>query len=263
MKDQWRLIDTGPGSAAFNMALDEAMASDVMRGASPPTLRFYTWAVPSVSIGCFQRVGEIDLEYCSGNSIPLVRRPTGGRAILHHVELTCSFSGRNNIPVFSEGLLRTYGSLSRAFYRAFRGVGLDVEIKTRREKGRVLTGSPLCFQSVSYGEISLGGKKVMGSAQKRWKEGFLQQGSIKLRVNPEEMEKVFMDAGRDNILSSMTGILDYLPDLDPADLKERIREAFEEIFEVKLTPLRVTDSERDLALDLLKKYRSQEWMFRR
>ncbi len=263
-RSTWRLIESGPGDAFYNMAIDEAIGLTVMRGGAPPTLRFYTWEVPSVSLGAFQRIGEIDYEYCRREGVPVVRRPTGGRAILHDRELTYSFSAPNLPPHFERGLLEAYRLLSRAFFDAFRALGLPVQWKDRREKGRVLTGSPLCFQSVSYGEVTLGGKKVMGSAQKRWKEGFLQQGSIQFRINEAGMVRVFREATADGIRMSMTGLQSFLPGLEESLLIEKTVEAFSEIFGVSFQRATILPEEKALTEGLLReKYRNPEWTFRR
>jgi lipoate-protein ligase A len=100
MTDRWRFIDTGLCTASYNMALDEAIATAVKRGNSPPTLRLYGWDRPSVSVGYFQNVCDIDSDYCIKKGIPIVRRPTGGRAILHDGEITYSFSVKTDTGVF-------------------------------------------------------------------------------------------------------------------------------------------------------------------
>ncbi len=264
MRPIWRFIDDGPAEASYNMALDEAIARTVLRGEAPPTLRLYTWALPSVSMGCFQRVRDIDTSYCNANEIPLVRRPTGGRAILHDMELTYSFSAREAGPFSSGGVLGTYAALSRALSRALKALGIDVQVKSRRERGRVLARSALCFQSVSYGELSVDNRKVVGSAQKRWKEGFLQQGSIQLRVDTGKVAAVFRDVDGGGIGTLMTGLMDVKPALSVDELRLAIRAAFEETFEVRLASLEPSAGERDLALRLQEeKYRSPEWTFSR
>ncbi len=264
MESTWRYIDTGLSDASCNMAVDEAIAEMALKGRVPPTLRFYGWAVPSVSLGCFQKTEDIDRAYCEYRGIPIVRRPTGGRAILHGREVTYSFASRNALPCFSEGLLSTYGHLSRAFYTALKTLGIDVEMKKRREKGRILAGSALCFQSVSYGELSINKRKVIGSAQKRWKEGFLQQGSIQMVTDSELMERVFRNADAEKISLTMTGLTDHLPTLSPDELKRAILKAFEEIFEVTLLPMELTEEEKILALRFQRqKYQSPEWTFSR
>ncbi len=185
----WRFIDSGLCDAAYNMALDEAIAISVRNGKSPPVLRIYGWACPSVSLGSFQNIASIDLKYCSENNIAVVRRPTGGRGILHRDELTYSFCAQNK-GEFSGGLLETYWKLGSAFQSALKTAGLKVSIKTGRESSRN-TRSALCFESTSFGELSFNGKKLIGSAQKRWNNGFLQQGSIPYSVDYEKLIAVF------------------------------------------------------------------------
>jgi len=114
MTNVWRFIDTGPCSAAYNMALDEAIAIVVRKDNAPPTLRLYGWDMLSVSIGCFQKISDVDIAYCIEKHIPVVRRPTGGRAILHSNEITYSFSVKTTHRLFSKGLLDSYKKISIA-----------------------------------------------------------------------------------------------------------------------------------------------------
>jgi lipoate-protein ligase A len=100
---EWRLIDSGPGDAFYNMALDEAIATGVRKGAAAPTLRLYGWDRPSLTLGCFQKTADINIEYCRSHDIPVVRRPTGGRAILHGDELTYSLSAKLTGSLFHTG----------------------------------------------------------------------------------------------------------------------------------------------------------------
>ncbi|MBF0521057.1 MAG: octanoyltransferase, partial [Nitrospirae bacterium] len=150
--DHWRLITYSTNSAGFNMALDEAIAESVVAGFVPPTLRFYGWIHPSITIGAFQKVSDINLTRCNELEIPVVRRPTGGRAILHGNELTYSFSsvaGKDapSVP-FTDSLLNNYKLISSAFLRAVRNLGIDAVLSQRRLNRRTLSsGNPLCFAS--------------------------------------------------------------------------------------------------------------------
>lgn len=262
MQKTWRFIDSHPFDACRNMAIDEAVSIMVQRGRSEPTLRFYGWSRPSVTLGSFQKIGDINLEYCNSNDIPVVRRPTGGRAILHDNELTYSFSSGYLPPYFSDGLINTYGYLGKAFYDAIKSLGIEVEIRKRREKGEVLTGSALCFQSTSYGELSIRNRKVIGSAQKRWKDGFLQQGSIQFVVDADGMEKVFREADYGEIRSAMIGLSDVSPILSPAELRTAVIRSFEDTFNVEMRPDEISEEEHELALRLQEeKYESREWTF--
>ncbi|HAK88291.1 MAG TPA: hypothetical protein DHV16_10835 [Nitrospiraceae bacterium] len=251
----WRLIDSGPCNAAYNMALDEAIAISVRNGDAPPTLRLYGWDRQSVSLGSFQKISDIDLRYCENNNIPVVRRPTGGRGILHGDELTYSFSARNE-GHFSNGLLETYRKLSAAFYDALQKMSLPVVIKTDRESGRNLTRSPLCFKSTSYGELSLNGKKLIGSAQKRWQDGFLQQGSIPYSIDYGKVRMVFKNDGK-----GISGLKELLPDFNREIFKRRIKSAFEEVFDITLAASDPFPREEEAARLLYsEKHLNRDWI---
>jgi len=263
MTRQWRLIDSGPCSAPYNMALDEAIALSVRKDDAPPTLRFYGWDRPSLSLGCFQKSADLDLAYCRRNSIPVVRRPTGGRAILHGDELTYSFSVRTDQAPFAKGLLESYRSISIAFSLAFRKIGLIVASKKQKEKGRVLARSPLCFQSSSYGEILIAGRKIVGSAQKRWKDGLLQQGSIPYAYDTETMRRVFDLEGSLQDHDGMAALRYVMPDFDEARLKNTIIAAFGEVFGISLPASHPSPDESRLARELEgQKYRQESWNLR-
>lgn len=239
------------------MALDEAIALSVCNQGLPPTLRLYGWDRPSVSLGCFQKATDIDRSYCEQRNIPVVRRPTGGRAILHGDELTYSFSVRTDTPPFSKGLLDSYGRISAALCLAFEDLGLRPEAKGEREKGSVLAGSALCFRTASYGEILVAGRKVVGSAQKRWYNGLLQQGSMPYGFDPEEMCRVF---GKDAGGSGMAGLRELVKDFDEAGIRDALVAAFETVFGVSLLSAPPTQEEQAAALRLAEeKYRHPQW----
>jgi lipoate-protein ligase A len=264
---KWRLIDSGYSDASYNMALDEAIAISVRDGKSPPILRIYGWESPSVSLGSFQNIADIDFNYCLENNIAVVRRPTGGRGILHSDELTYSFCARNK-GEFSGGLLETYRLLGSAFRSAMEEAGLKVSIKPERESGRNLIRSPLCFKSTSFGEISFNGKKLIGSAQKRWNDGFLQQGSIPYSIDHEKINLIFKSVsgyrggGREKwcVDSSLQGIRDLLHDFDHEMFKKRIKEAFEKVFNITFADCQPFHKEHETALVLMKeKYLNPLW----
>jgi lipoate-protein ligase A len=264
MDKTWRLIESGMCPAPYNMALDESIATFVRKGAASPTLRLYGWDRPSLSIGSFQNTSDINIAYCRAKGIPIVRRPTGGRAILHDKELTYSFSVRTVSGPFSKGLLDSYRRISAAFSLAFGKIGIPVDTKKQREKGSVLGGSPLCFQSSSFGEILIDNKKAVGSAQKRWDDGLLQQGSIPYAVNEEEMCALFGIGEGVTLKDRMTGIREVMPGLDEEKFKNIVAAAFEETFDISLVPSRPSRDELSLARELEElKYLQSRWNLRR
>jgi lipoate-protein ligase A len=269
----WRFIDSGPCDASYNMALDESIAAAVRKGDSPPTLRLYGWRQTAVSLGAFQRTRDIDISYCAANDVQVVRRPTGGRGILHGDELTYSFSAKNE-GLFSQGLLASYKHISSAFSLALERLGLPVKTEMQRASGRNLARSPLCFQSTSYGELTINGKKLIGSAQKRWGDGFLQQGSIPYKIDFAVLAAVFKnigqrakgkgqeieDAGGIIPLPDFAGLKDLVSDFRTEVFKTHIRESFEILFGISLLEALPSNRELEQAhLLCFEKYRQPLW----
>jgi len=263
MDTEWRLIDSGPCDAFYNMALDEAIATEVRKGAAPPTLRVYGWDRPSLTLGCFQKTADINIEYCRSHDIPVVRRPTGGRAILHGDELTYSFSAKTDSEPFSHGLLDSYRRISMAFSIALKKIGISAESKKKREKGIVLSRSPLCFQSSSYGELLSENKKLVGSAQKRWSDSLLQQGSIPYLSNDEELEGIFGAEKTASLKNCMNTLCDILPLFNRDEFRKAVVSSFEEAFGVRLLLSAPSQEESLLAGELQhRKYLQGHWNFR-
>lgn len=268
MSDKWRFIDSGSCSAHYNMALDEAIAISVRKGGSPPTLRLYGWDIPSVSIGYSQKISDIDSNYCKKKGIPIVRRLTGGRAILHNNEITYSFSTRTDNELFSKGLRDSYRKISKAFIIFLSKIGLSPEVRLSRN---IRYSSPitrhsrstLCFESVSYGEITINNKKITGSAQKRWTDGLLQQGSIPISIDRDEMVKVFR-LQSPVVVENIIGLQEIIYHFNKADLENIIKVSFEEAFNTPLITSYPSQEEISLAKELeVRKYLSPQWNFMR
>ncbi len=260
---EWRLIDSGPGDAFYNMSVDEAIAAEVRKGAAAPTLRLYGWDRPSLTLGCFQKISDINIDYCRAHDIPVVRRPTGGRAILHGDELTYSFSAKTDREPFSHGLLDSYRRISAAFSIAFKKIGVIAESKKEREKGRVLGRSPLCFHSSSFGELLVENKKLVGSAQKRWNDGLLQQGSIPYSHHDAPLRGIFGAEKTASAKNCMKVLRDALPLLDEKEFRKAVVSSFEEAFGVRLLLSAPSQEESLLAQELReRKYLHAQWNFR-
>ena len=162
------------------MAVDESILEHIHRGESLPTLRLYSWDPPCLSLGHAQSFADVDVERLKANGWEVVRRVTGGRAILHTDELTYSVTGSADEPVLAGGVLESYNRLAQALLFAIRELGLPVEIKEHISEPATLNLNPVCFEVPSTYEITVGGKKLIGSAQARKKEGVLQHGSLPL-----------------------------------------------------------------------------------
>ncbi|MGE5893978.1 MAG: biotin/lipoate A/B protein ligase family protein [bacterium] len=253
--EQWRFIESGPSGAALNMAIDEAIALAVAKKHAPPTLRFYSWDKPSVTIGYFQNHSDINMGFCLARGVPVVRRLTGGRAILHDDEITYSFSAREEDHESFQSLLQSYEILSQAFLDGLKSLGLNVSVRRRKGRGRSLMNSAQCFHSVSLGEIVLEGRKIVGSAQKRFSNSFLQQGSIPLDISQELQEGIFGSPGK-----FQESLLQIVPGIDASTLEERIRRGFEKVFRRELVAETLTPEERHQAEGVLAaKYASPAW----
>lgn len=195
---KWRFLNTGVSSGAYNMAVDRAILEDYSVGRAIPTLRIYQWSPPAVSLGYFQRRHSIDSTACGSRGIDIVRRPTGGRAVLHFNDISYSVvaGSCDGIPPSLEG---SYQLISEGLRRAFSTLGFDTEL------GSASVGdarSDICFLTAAAADILYKGKKIAGSAQTRSKDSMLQHGSIildsrfklwpgllKADVNPEVCEK--------------------------------------------------------------------------
>jgi lipoate-protein ligase A len=180
-KAQWRLLRHPAARGARNMAVDAAILENVVEGISPPTLRFYDWEPACLSLGFAQPYADVDEDARAARSWDLVRRPTGGRAILHTDELTYSVIGPSDEPRLAGGVLESYRRLSEGLMHALILLGLPVEQQPMHMKNDFGDpDNPVCFEVPSDYEITLHGKKIIGSAQARRKGGVLQHGSLPL-----------------------------------------------------------------------------------
>ena len=175
----WRLLLTPPARGAWNMAVDESILEHIGDGESLPTLRLYAWEPACLSLGHAQPVSDVDGDRLKARGWEVVRRPTGGRAILHTDELTYSVIAPSDEPTVSGTVLESYNRLAQALLLAVKHMDLSVEMKEGKADGNS-TPNPICFEVPSTYEITVDGKKLIGSAQARKKEGVLQHGSLPL-----------------------------------------------------------------------------------
>ena len=178
--DTWRLLKTPPTHGAWNMALDEAILETVGRRGSLPTLRLYAWEPACLSLGYAQPYTDVDIPRLQAHGWELVRRPTGGRAVLHTDELTYSVIAPLNEPRVAGTVLESYHRLAHALVEALNLLGMKVEVNENPASAHSTRTNPVCFEVPSSYEITVGGKKLIGSAQSRRKEGVLQHGSLPL-----------------------------------------------------------------------------------
>lgn len=162
------------------MAVDEAILESVYSGHALPTLRLYAWQPACLSLGHAQPFSEVNTDVLDQQGWDIVRRPTGGRAILHVDELTYSVIAPQSEPRVKGGVLESYLRISTALLEALSLLGLNPEANQTAEQQNSKQPNPVCFEVPSNYEITVNGKKLIGSAQARRKDGLLQHGALPL-----------------------------------------------------------------------------------
>lgn len=207
MRQMRALRDCDFRDGASNMAIDCAILEAVAVGEQAPTLRLYGWAPFCLSLGYGQRMRDVDLEALADRGWELLRRPTGGKAILHGDELTYSLCLPLDHPLAGGDVAESYRRISAGLLRALACLGLGAQAQPQGERPRHGDLGPVCFELPSHYEISIGGRKLIGSAQLRRRGGLLQHGTLPL----------FGDVAR------ICDALRYDGDGTPAEQKARVR----------------------------------------
>lgn len=190
---KWRLILSPPLDGAENMAIDEA----IFRHSTTPTLRFYSWKSPTISLGYFQKADADMIGKCQAMSVGLVRRPTGGRAVLHQRELTYSVVANYGDFPSPRTLSGIYLTLASWQVYVLNSLGVKASLGEKRS-AIAYSKVKSCFNSGTPYEINAHGKKISGSAQKRGKKSFIQHGSILMDVD-RDLYLSLLGADRENI----------------------------------------------------------------
>lgn len=223
---QWRLLISAPAHGAWNMALDEALLESVGQERSLPCLRLYAWEPACLSLGYAQASMDIDQTRLAQMGWEWVRRPTGGRAILHTDELTYSVIAPLSEPRLAGSVLESYQRLSTALLAALHSLKIPAVAHPVRVIENGQQNGPVCFEVPSNYEIVVDGKKLIGSAQARRKEGVLQHGTLPLWGDLTRITRAFsfsdeqsrQDAGQRLLSHAITveAALGYRIDWDTA-----------------------------------------------
>lgn len=185
------------------MAVDEELLALAQAGETMPVLRFYGWNPPAVSLGRFQHIeSAVNADACRRHGFDIVRRITGGRAVLHHRELTYSIIARTDNPLFPSTVLGTYKVIATGLLAGLKNLGIAAEMVSRGGRHATLVEKKAkeqaCFSSPSWYEILVNNKKIIGSAQRRMRGAFLQHGSILIDYDPRlEAEVIPGGCGHD------------------------------------------------------------------
>jgi lipoate-protein ligase A len=264
----WRLIKTPPSTGAWNMAVDEAILEHVQSNEVKPTLRLYSWSPPCLSLGHAQPFKDVDVERLKSRGWEVVRRLTGGRAILHTDELTYSVTGNASDEVLAGGVLESYNRLSKALLYAVQSLSLPVQVQEEKHSTGSQNLNPVCFEVPSSYEITVDGKKLIGSAQARRKEGVLQHGSLPLTGDLTricdalvfENESARQEA-KERLLARATTIESVLGvNISWETAANAVIQGFEKELGIEFEIGELTQSELKRAEELVKeKYRSETW----
>jgi lipoate-protein ligase A len=250
----WRLLDSGAMSPSLNMAIDRTILALHANGQAPPTLRFYQWQPAAVSLGYFQKRHNLDLDACRQYGIEVVRRPTGGKAVLHLGDLTYAVIAGTPEGIPS-AVTAAYRLICEGLLAGFHSLG--IEARMGRETRKSLQAD-ICFLRCAIGAIIHQGKKLVGSAQTWHASSMLQHGSIILEPQEEVLLKIWGGSSGDGELqtafkgrlTSIREILGYSINLNK--LKTALREGLERTLGMELVEGELTWKEWSLARELIK-----------
>lgn len=279
-KKKWRFLPYSIHDAASNMAIDEAILDAHLAGKVPPTLRVYGWKPPAVSIGYGQKLSDVVAERIKSKGFDIVRRPTGGRAVLHAHELTYSFVGSSDAgcsngddeavfateSVLSTGVLSAYKQICQGLLSAFQELGLELSLGASNSAYKNQSD---CFLATTSADLHYNGDKVVGSAQLRRHHAVLQHGSILLDQPQDLMHSLLAESKLPESESSNTEssksespkrhanlfeILDR--DVSISVLQTALKAGFEDVFQCELDPTDLSEFEEDLVAQYCPRYQT-------
>jgi lipoate-protein ligase A len=259
MKETWRFIaEEKILDGQLNMAIDEAILKACGEGKSPPTLRCYGWSQPTLSVGYSQDANhDLDLERCQEIGVPIVTRPTGGRALLHDDEFTYSIVAPIPHPLFPSNLRGAFHEISSALLLALECMGIEqltMGGKSSPRNSQYKVRSPSCFAALNHWEICWGEKKLLGSAQRRLKNSFLQHGSVWNDCDREFMHSLFRFDSTQSAKDSLEYHYSHTATLQEIcnrsvsadEFSQAMMTGFEKAFPIRLIPGELTDTEKKL-----------------
>jgi len=254
MKEQWRLLLTGYNTASVNMAIDRAVLVANSEGKVPPTVRFYGWSPPAISIGYFQSLEEeVDLDSCKRFGVDYVRRITGGGAVFHDAELTYSIVISESHPSIPKNIMESYGRICGALIKGLKNLGIESEY-------------------IPINDIVSGGRKISGNAQTRKSRTVLQHGTILMDVDVDKMFsllKVPDEKIKDKLIADVKQRVISVKhllgeDIDFEKTAVAMKTGFEEEFDVELVEGSLAEDEVELSKKFEKEcFGARDWNHRR
>jgi lipoate-protein ligase A len=268
-KATWRLIITPPAEGGWNMALDEALQISIGRHEQKPALRLFAWEPPCVSLGYAQPISDIDLNALNTYGYGIVRRPTGGRAVLHIDELTYSVIAPDEEPRVQGSIIESYRRLSGALLHALHLLGINAKADNEYVLPQgTQKNAPVCFEVPSNYEIVVDEKKIIGSAQARRHRAVLQHGSLPLYGDitrivdvmtfPDEEKREKVRARLQEHAVNVSAVLQR--DISWQTAANAFAQAFSEILNIQFIACQATEEELSQAELLHKeKYGTKTW----
>jgi len=256
MELQWRLIYSPALPAAWNMAIDEAMLLAHEAGLTIPTLRLYRWSPPAISLGLLQRIETINEFACRQLGFDIVRRPSGGGAVLHQHEVTYAIVVDGRICPEGSSVMATYRWLAQGLIAGLKRLGVEASLSKQTVPSQQKIVS-FCFARLSDADLTVAGLKIGGSAQTRRRQFLLQHGSIPLRLEPKVIEQIFGWFGK----AEFTCLEEILGrEVTPDEFAEALVWGLSEALGVSFTVSGLTPTELQLAEILFqRKYSTEEW----
>lgn len=253
---RWRLVFSPALPGAWNMAIDEAMLLAHAAGLSPPTFRLYRWQPPAVSIGLLQPYDSVDAEACRELGFEIVRRPSGGGAVLHQHEVTYSVVVDGRLCPWGSSVLATYRWLAEGLKEGLKRLGIEVSPQPPTSPNRS-ANTPFCFARLTDADLNVNGRKLGGSAQARKRNFLLQHGSIPLKLDMGAIERIFGLTERERF-TCVEEVLGRV--VSPGEFAEAITQGFAEALGVSFAIGGLTPTEQQIATFLFRhKYGCPEW----
>ena len=260
----WRLLAPPPSPGALHMALDHALLEAAGEEGFAPTLRFCRWSPPALSIGRFQPLEDIDLAACAAAGIEVVRRPTGGKSILHLDDFTYSLVMPRDFPL-PEGVVEAYRLICAGIISALAGLGIEAAIVPGAEGGRAVGGA--CFAVSTQADLEYEGRKLCGSAQLRRGGALLQHGSILLEDRSRLLHELLRYAHEGEREEALSRYRERCMPLSEAgrgitwqQLADSFTRGFAEAFRARLQEGELTREERRRAAALSAAYGARRWL---
>ncbi|WP_422387431.1 lipoate--protein ligase family protein [Alkalicoccus halolimnae] len=258
------------------MALDEKLMDWHRKGLIEPVVRFYEWEPATLSLGYFQRIDkDIDLSGVERHGAGLVRRPTGGRAVLHDDELTYSVIVKESHEQMPATVTEAYRVISQGLLEGFRSLELNADFsipRTDLEKAELRNPrSAVCFDAPSWYEMVVNGKKIAGSAQTRQKGIILQHGSLIRTIDENKLFDMFkfpnerlrnrMQKGFKEKAVPLADLMEELVTVET--MKNHFKAGFEKALQIYLQPYQLSSIQLKEVEELAaSKYDTKEWTYK-